>query len=57
MLSIGNAKKNLEYRLHELQEQLEIEQNFASVFKHELQVKREEIAEKERRLECIADLE
>jgi hypothetical protein len=52
-----NDRKLLEVRLNELTEQLETDQNIAQIFKLELQARKEEAVDKDRRLQCISGLE
>uniref|UniRef100_A0AC35TQK7 Non-specific serine/threonine protein kinase n=1 Tax=Rhabditophanes sp. KR3021 TaxID=114890 RepID=A0AC35TQK7_9BILA len=52
-----NEKKSLEYRIGELQEQLETEQTYLTAFKSELHTKRDEIAERDKKLYNLSKLE
>lgn len=52
-----NENETNSFRLSELQDQIETEQSLAVLFKLELQARREEMLEKDQRLQAMANLE
>uniref|UniRef100_A0A0N4Z9Y1 Rho-associated protein kinase let-502 n=1 Tax=Parastrongyloides trichosuri TaxID=131310 RepID=A0A0N4Z9Y1_PARTI len=57
MLLLVNEKKGLEYRVSELMEQLEMEQQFVTAFKNEIHTARHDLSDKQRKLEIYSNIE